>query len=526
MGIALVIAVATVIILAVLLFHHSRTSSWAANEVGILVAGEKAEWLALSAIEEKRAKLRLLVNDKEQKVYELFRKTVKKGDRGDFDLTENLPTKHVDDLLTAGLLLPGATLRATEATVLEQRPIDSTIYERQGFLRFRATAAMSAGLLRNPKRTVEVVQPYKMVLTSPPRPFCSFGFFLGEMRGFTNAVAANALRDELVREHDEMWQQIEEASLAATGPLQQEYQKLISKLVPRGDGELAKRLPEEGDAALYGLSQDNLAMELSALDIEADVRRTWTQARPLEARRKQVFDILKNDFSDQSRHRQFISALEKEGKVVGKGLWNYWAFSRAFRILPWTHAAYGPMAAAYDRFEEAYWSRRAQYVVQLQGSERNINEAWARFLRLHPHPKGVIRVVNEGGPLRLTGSLQTNSIIVVGPGGVTLEDFNRSEAHEERCTVVALGGSVNLSGRVNCTLMLGRGKDLPQSFRMSPGCHLVGGLLAVAFPAQRQIQGVLYRRQKYSSGEGGAFNSDHLHVVLPPAESYRKVARR
>ena len=526
MGIALVIAVATVIILAVLLFHHSRTSSWAANEVGILVAGEKAEWLALSAIEERRAKLRLLVNDEKSDLYALFRKTVPKGGRGDFALTDRLPLLHIQKILDSGLVLTGASLPSSEAQVLEQQPIDSTSYERQGFLRFTATAAMSAGLLRNPKRTVEIVQPYKMVLTSPPRPFCTFGFFLGEMRGFTNPVAANALRDELVREHDEMWQQLEQASLEASGPLKKEYQKLTNKLVPRGDGSLAKRLPEEGDAALYGLSQDNLAMDLSALDIEADVRRTWTQARPLETRRKSIFDLLKNDFSDQSLHRQFISAMESEGKVVKKGLWNYWAFSRAFRILPWTHEAYGPMASAYDRFEEPYWTRRAQYVVKVQGNERNINEAWARFLRLHPRPKGVIRVVNEGSTLLLTGPLHTNSIIVVGPGGVTLEDFNREEETDERCTVVALGGSVNVSGCVNCTLMLGRGKDLPQYFRMAPGCHLVGGLLAVAFPARRQINGVLYRRQKYSSGEGGVFSTAHLHVVLPPVESYRKVGRR
>lgn len=525
-GLVIALAVTAAAIVFLLFLNQSRLTSWTSAETDVLVRGDAAEMLADSANQEALAWLRPMLADPGSEAGARFRDP--DPARWTFDVGP-VRVPHTLALMTEDEFV-GFDLQGPRVTVTLQSTLDGNPYERKGAVVVRASVATPQRLGRPAVRRVETAVPFTVVLPGVPRPACSFGLFLGDAEGVTDRVEVNGVRAGLVEALEAMGRLLAEGRAAA--PDAGGWDDLASELSEPDAPTRAPALPTEADAAFYGLEYEGLSVDLTTLDLAADLAPLRDAAVARQAAAQAALGRLRAAPSDPGAREEFVEALKSLDGPIREGLWDIWAYRRAFRVLPSTDPAYAALAGTVGRLHPSHWERRARFVVRPLPGETDVQAAWERFLVQHPRPQGVILVDNGAAPLVLTGALPGQAAVVTGAGGVTLRDLNVADAPSDLLTVVARGGPVIVEGQVHAALVLANGgADGPSSLHVAEGATLTGALVAWRLPSDTSLRGTLVRAEKHSSGittAGGRLYLDpsHLVVGLLPAPAYRKVVRR
>ena len=519
-GVLLVIVAAVLFVLFTALFFQSRLASSVTAETAVVRDGDKALLIAQSAIHEATLRLRSELADKDSQVLKLFRKAVYAPNKGEVDFAKYIDLTETKTMMAAEAGLSSFTLEKLEARIAFQKQLDRTAYERKGVICWRAAVKSPSRSWRRTRRVAEYTQRFKVTLAAPPRPCSSFGFFVADVDSMTDIEQFNMTRNKFVDELNRLKETIRIRKNSAPMHLKAGYDKLLASMAGQQQIKAAIEIPVAARAACYGLIQHGAKMALDKLDVSRDLKNYLHKLQP-------ALSELNNAASRDplSVYRKTDEAARKADRVIRDALWRVWAFSHVFRVLPSTENAYAELAAHFMKFAGSYWRRRAQWLVRKQNKERNINDAWERFLKKYPQPKGVIYVQNDKYPLRIEGEFKGPLVIVTGSGGAIIEDVNERDKGEHLLTVVCLGGAVKVRGTVNAALVLGReGDEEPNSLTVAKNAKLTGCLSALRLPIRCNLAGHLIRSHKF--GYGNSVLDNHLHVELAPRFVYRKVYRR
>lgn len=513
------LALVILFILGLLFLVQSRFSSQAARETRLLGMGDRVELIADSAIEEAMAVLRQAVEDPSSEAFASFRKLVYAPKKGEMDLLVDHPYRHTQSLLKREAS-EGIELDPPEVRVVLQRQIDSTAYERRGILRYRATARMGRLFGRRVIRRIERVQSFKVALAGMPMPHCSYGVFLAHLDGLIDTTRVNGLRQRLMTELGDLRRLVAQVLAAAPDAAKETLEAFQRSLLRDGACERAKELPRSGVGSLYGLIRQDASLQLENLELAGRLSRSVEAAKRLAAAARGA-----------SRNAAGLEALRRWDGAIRKGFWDLWAFNRVFRVLPDDHAAYAPLKASFYKFDPSFWLRRAQYRVRPRAGEKDMATAWERFRQSRSEVHGVIAFDNSDEVLTLTGRLRGQACLVVGTGGLLLEDFNGEGPSGDVITIVSLGGPVKVRGTVRCALVLARADAVPHRLHFDPDCSLHGAFSAYRLPQGTHLAGRLVRNTETVSGRTMAdgrvwLDEKRLHVVMAPRCLYRKVLRR
>ena len=495
-GLLLLLVIACSSVLFLLFFYQSRVTSWTSAGVDVLIRGDIAERLAESHVQEKIAFLRWASRSPDTKLYDELRRAFEVGDEEQLSLKGCVRSPQIETLLESAFG-KGYTLEESVVEVAHQRSIDGNPYERQGLILLRSAVQSPQGISRAALRRVERVLPFKVILTSLPRPYCAYGFFLGNANALIDADRVNALRGQLLSLLQQIWDR------AATLGIENDIKDWVSTVERAEAG--AKLLPS-GNAALYGLLWEGLEQDMSTLSLSSHLQQS------------------KNAIETELPGADDARSLRRLGERVSESLWRIWAFTKAFKLLKPSDAAYEAFEESRHKFASPFWQRRVTHVVKA--------EDWPRFDRSYPEKEGVVWIGNQSKEFLLTGELAGRVVIVTGPGGVRLRDFNLEDDEDTRVVVVSLGGSVSIEKEVNAAIVLAQGEMGPvDEFHMAEGYRLNGAIVAWDFHASTSLNGILRRKEKYSSGHNAKdgvriLQPEHLHVALSPVSQYRRVERK
>jgi len=529
-GLLLGVILAVVAILAVLAFGQSSLTSSVSAEADVLVRGDRAEALASAAVHEALARVRRQANTPGTEVFERLRRTVQAPDTGRCPLTDCLDVPETRALAQDETYV-GCDLEGPTVDVVEQRHLDGTDYERCGVVRFVAVARSVGRLGRGVVRRVEVVVPFKTVLACSPRPFCLGGVFVAGGDETTDLEALRGLRTGFLAANEALWTVWRDVRSTAPASMAEKYALYEGRLVPQAQAvERTPPVTGEGEAMVIGCFYDGADFYLSSLDTAAYLATHAATLREAErvigttaAAAKRTMDV--------EVHEAFIAAAEGAAATIEDALFRIWASRAMFRYVTRDDPFFEKFRQHLYKFDASYWQRRIQYRVSPRPGEPDCMAAWKRFLEDHPRPSGVIAIDNGTEVFRLDGTVHGTAVLVVGPGGVHLENVNRDEASDDVLTVVATAGPVRLRGENHCSLFLVRGEGTESpDLDLDDGTTLHGNL-HMWRPPHRPLRGTLVRHEKYSSGitlDGGReiIVQSYLHVAMAPQVLYRKVSRQ
>ncbi len=519
-GVLLVIVAAVIFVLFTAAFFQSRLTSSVTAETAAARDGDKAQLIAESAIHEAVVRLKRELSNEDSPLLHMFRKAVYAPARGEFAFGKYIDLTETQTMMAAEGLAD-FTLEKLDARVAFQRQVDRTAYERKGVICWRAAVKTPRRKWRRSRREVEYTQRFKIALAAPPRPFSSYGIFIGDVETMTDIESINQSREKFITAVNELKQKVEERKNSAPSHFRAQYDDLLSSLAGEKNIRAAVPLPEAASSACYGLIKHGSVMALDRLDVARELREYLIELAP----KLEKVERAGSGGDALQIFRDTNSTARAADKILREGLWRIWSFSHVYRVLPSTDNAYAPLAAHFMKFDGSYWRRRAQWLVRKKNKDRSTNDAWEEFLKKHPDLKGVVYVQNDKHPLRINGHFKGPLVIVTGQGGATLEDVNRNDKGKDTLTVVCLGGDVTVRGVVNAALVLGREEnDEPHSLTVSKGAKLTGCLSALRLPLRCRFAGHLIRSHKF--GYGDAVLPHHLHVELAPRFVYRKVYRR
>lgn len=517
-GLFVWIVIAVLVVISILALGHTTLTSSLSTDANALVRGDIALTLAESAIHEAMAQLRVAANDPESQIYQELRTLLYVPDTGALILSSHCELKETR-ALTEMPDYQGYDIDAPLVEVVCQRHLDGTAYERCGVIRYQVVVRAPGGFGRRPVRRVEVTQPFKTCLTCTPRPFCLGGVCIANARDYTDSKALAEVHRRFVIANERLWEAYERARAMAPAELRERVEQFERRLIPREDVKLeTPTVSSAGQALLIGCFEGEATFALSSLDLARYLQRRAMELQELERQAAGADCTV------------FLDLAEKATTIIEQSFYHLWARQDAFRYFTEGDEFYQKYQEHFYKFEDAYWRRRSQYVVKPRPEEKDCNDAWQRFLREHPRPAGVISVENEDEMLQLRGRVRGKFVLVVGRGGVTIENFNSSDEPDDVVTVVVCSGPVKLRGEVRCSLFFGaRPEEEMATLDMNESTRLVGNLTAWQLP-QGRLEGTLVRLEKYSSGitlDDGrvVLARDYLHVAISPKIIYRKVGR-
>ncbi len=530
-GILLVLAFVLLVLLGIALFSQSRRSGWLTHEASALIAGARTRDLALSVVEEAMARLRPQLNRDASAARRIFLGPVAgEEDIPPRDLTAQVRLESAATLLGLSAFR-GYSIDEFGVTLLDRRQVDVEPDFYVGTLMIRATVSSKGGFGRKVTRRAEVVYPFTEALVSVPRPFAFHGIFLADMSYLTDTTKVNAIRGKLLDYLHELREIVAELKEDAPSTVKGEYESFGSTLYTPDSESRVPTFPSRNErAAFYGLG-NGATMRLDLLDLAGYLEGVQDRVENMLPHLQDLYARVKGS-SNEDVHREYVEAARKFWKEVDDGLWTIWAYCVTCKIVYEDDPYFKTIERNRWKLTSAYFNRRVQQWVVPQAG-RDVNEAWAEYMRIHPILGGNIRIVNKDGPLVLKGEIRGRCRLIVGPGGVTLEDFNKRDDPDDLVTVVCLGGPVTIRGEVHCALVLGEdasGGEAsgPSSLTMEDDSRLVGMLVACELPASLELKGILEANDKYYSGqsvpgEGERFNVSQFFIGVNPTPIYSKV---
>ena len=513
-------AIAGVVVLIFWGFARSFVTSNLRHEAEADVESSLVEQVAESAVAEAEAQVGWQVNALETQLAQILRKPVLAGDNGDFDLTPYVQLTQTEALLQTPAF-KGYTISSFNARVVFQRQLDCVPNEKRALFAFSATVT-SPGLVRKVSRKLELGRWGKITLTTVPRPFGTFGLFLLNSTGLTDAATVNRCRDRAIALCRELREKIKTAS--AGGPSAQAATDLLATAFdPDGTSPAPDPFVLPDGAVFYGLAESRAPQKLKSLDLGARMSELIEKAERASAEltaRSGSASADPSGFSETSRN-----AL---GAAIAP-LTELWTYQRNYTMMqPGSGPEWNDLNGVLFKLREDYFRRRAHYRLEESPGHTDLS---AELKDLLDHQaSGVIDVANQTTPITVSGSVPGRVVLIVGPGGARLRSVNASEASTGQVTVVCGTGPLSISGQNGVSLVLVDPPDGRGSCQLTfeGDARVRGSLIATTVPPGNWTGGELERDDRVYSGftepsgvELGL--NDRLFVGLSPRTYFRRV---
>lgn len=535
------VSLTLLVVLGVVAWSQQKATGEATLAVSRSMAGELGVSLGQSVLEEAMHRVRVGANDPASPLFELLRKPVAAPAVGQISLTGYVTSEHVGKLLE---LRPYKAYSYTgpQAEVVYQRQFDDLPYERTGLIHYWTRVVGAAGISESVVREVHAYQELRTVLITTPRPFDEMPVYLGRASALTDLHAANDHRGKLIAQYTRAYQSLVAAHEAATGAAKENYAKMLLEASPPGlVSQSAPPLPEEPDAHVTALWMQGQGFALEALDIAKRlapmVGEGERRTREMEQASKAV---VASPGSDGANDRMFDVGSETLTHLLGEVL-RVWGFTRAFTFIPRSDPQWELWERrGTERLSYEYFRRKAYFVISEDlswGAAGLAQPQWELLKKKVASPtgqqmelNGVVVVENDTEPLTLTGDLHGKLTIVVTRGGVVLKDLNPDPQPGDSLVVVAAGGPIDISGKVNATVVAtpltdeGGHQSLPR-VTVRPEAVIRGGLFVPGAVASADWNGVVEHDDRFYSGPDGSW-LDHYYVGIAPRASFRRVVRK
>ncbi len=529
-GLLIVMVVVIIAIFAILTFGQSFFTSSITVEADVLVKGDVAQVLADSAIQEAMAQMRHQANTPSTQIFNCLRQLVYAPDLGKLDLSDHIKIPETEALLFSEGYA-GYHVANPKVEVVLQKHIDKTEYERIGIIKYTAEVTAPGGITRKAFRRVEVTQPFKTCLVNSPRPFCLGGVFVAKADELTDMESLKSLRSRFISANSDLWRKVNDCKAMAPPSLSEHYKDLERRMIPQQTAvDRTPPVTGEGEAMLIGCFHGGADFYLQSLDLASYLKVYDEKLRSIEGKYNSAAQRASSSLAATGAHDDFIKNANEAVKTIEDALFRIWAQRNSFRYVTREDPFFAKLSEHLYKFDYSYWTRRCQYKVRKGVGEADCNAAWQRYLRDHPSPKGIIRIENDGEPLRLSGLVKGKYVLVLGSGGAIIENFNTNDGPSDVATIVACTGPLKIKGEVHCSLFLAKHEQAPPPDLFIDSQARIVGNLHMWQPPLQPLVGTLFRLEKYSSGitlDGGRviIVQTYLHVAIAPQTIYRRVSR-
>lgn len=502
----------TLAILSISAVSRSFFTSSQAAECQATLAGELCEALASSAVAELEAQVRGALANPDGEIAKRMSRPIVGSEDPTIDLTGFMELKETTALAGQDLYA-GCEIDDWTAKVTVQKPLDRLPYERIGVVTFKARAKGSGGG-RAVARTLEESRAFKIGIVGPPRPFDRYGIFLGEMGAVSALDSVNPARLALIAQVGRMRAKLDAAVAAASGDLKERLLDLQDDFPTVASATASvKEMSGKAGSMFYGLIPNNSELDLEKLELGRSVGESVTKGEELlGALPAQTAP----DFLDKAR---------EAAKAISDGLWSIWAFQSAFIVSAPGDSDYQALRPYLNKLDEGWFARRAHYRLIEEANAPHVNVQLQELLKSGPLA-GIVHVQSRTQKLELTGHFPGRLMFVVGAGGVSMTDVNKTAPITDRLTVAGFQGAVAVHGECHAHVIAGARTPL----LLERGAKIVGGLTCREVAAGTRLEGTVERREIYYSNEAGPGGEEDtptvsFTLILSPQILYRRVFR-
>lgn len=511
MGLVVILVVVLLGGLAVIGLANYKFVEQTTLDVGTSVSGDKALFLAQSAVEEAIHIASLQVNDPSQWLFENIRSQ---------SITEAFDWQiEVPQLMQ--LLIPGSsknrlqfalTDNNVKAKVMFQNSFETMLYEKYGTIEFSAEVSTKVGFGRKLFRKYRELIGFRMQLISAPRPYDQATIYVHKIDGWIKPVLFNGLVQDSENElnnkipdirkkwHDQIDSVKNLASKAGIN-LQEFHDALDNpplKSVPPGFTAFPNPMVALSVTKIIPKLEDlNLAPPLNQLNEE--LRRKKEEVQEKENELERQIDNAKGitDKGEANRAKDEILEATKElGKVTGE-----FSELNAQRILLFVDfqklvRSFGEpyrtnIDKFYIKFETAeQWSNKASYLLDESGG---LQQNFDKLLKKMKVLNGVMYVRNDNESLKLKNMRIRGKLLIVTQGDVEVEGLTPEDETKDIVSVISFG-KMRASGSIKASLM-------PQGeFQVTNPLDLQGNLIFDKISDPGQLKGKLQYDERIFSG--------------------------
>lgn len=427
---------------------------------------------ARSALQEIRAKLAREANQPGSPLFRFLREKIDQPGES-LSLTSFLPKTYRPVAPRWGRGEEDAPARLTPRVLSAEAEIRGTrssldvagSEEWVGILTLRAHSEVQDGGLKV-GRELEENYELRSLLLGPPRPFDQVGLYFGRAQALLDAPEVNRRRQAYLEAQVRILSKLESLSPPDLGEAEKaRLTEILSGLLP--PEEVARRTPElaEEEAVLWGPyhTGDFYLRDLDLVEVLSEIEGNVTQAEAA--------------LTSASSGKAFVDAVYTLIDHHSRSLNRIWDYQRMFHWVPRDSAKFqGTLAPYLARLSPRYFRDRAHLQIHPQ------DPVLERWLDGKARLEGVLDLTRWKAPLTLAGDLRGRVLLLVGPGGIHLQDVNPiSSRAGDRITVVSLGGPVSIQGESHAAVLMLESKEGakdPGRIWIPAGSKLVGKLIA------------------------------------------------
>lgn len=535
------IALTLLVVLGVVAWSQQKATGEATLLVSRSMAGELGLSLGQSALEEVAHRIRSGANDPASPLFDLLREPVKAPATGQVSLTPHVKLEHSFKLLEKAPF-KSYSFSGPQVEVVYQRQFDDLPYERTGLIHSWTNVVGEAGISDAVVREVHAYHELRTVLITTPRPFDEMPIYLGRASALTDLHAANEHRAKLIAQYTRVYSALVAAHDASQGPTRDLYAQMIMQATPPAKlVESAPPLPEDPDAHVTAIWLQGQGFALEAMDI---AKRLAPMVGEGERRAKEVENAsraaIASPASEPAQEAMREATSETLTLLLGEML-RIWGFTRAFTFVARSDPEWDLWERrGTERLSYEYFRRKAFWVLPEDpawGEQGLAQPQWELLLKKVATPtgqqmelNGVVVVDNQTAPLTLTGDLHGKLVVMATRGGLVLKDLNPDPDPGDSLVVVAAGGPIEISGKVNASVVAtplideAGHQSLPR-VTVRPGATIRGGLFVPGGVAGADWNGVVEHDDRYYGGPDGSWG-DHYYVGIAPRASFRQVMRK
>ncbi len=460
-GLLITLVLILLVVLLTLGIHGYRLSGRVSRDLAVNIKGERAIFMAESAIEDALFEVSLQVNRPDSALFTRFRD--QSAGLGSFEKTIAVP--RFEDVLESSNSKIKLQEGGVRMQVVYQAPFTDLPYEKYGVVRFQAQLSDTLGFGRKLKRRVESFREFKMVLVSPPRPFDQASFFVQDCTGYITPDFENKnikdSRADLKKAIPDLRKYYHDYIEAEFRTYEDhvnidEFHALID------NPPLNPSMP---DVKLYGseilaysrkpsiprLEELNLPAKILEINQKiiqgaADVKQAATS---LDHAINQALDALDQSLVESSvkpAMRRFARLTHELSNLHVQRLSIYEDFQALVRTV--SGSAYQHIAGFYYKYNQDEWRKKAFHVLE---ETQDINQAMDQFLEQFNPANGVLFVENPTQTLVLENRQIPGKLIIVTSGAIKLSNLEPLDPNRHLLSVVSYG-RLSATGRVVAAL--------------------------------------------------------------------------
>jgi hypothetical protein len=312
----------------------------------------------------------------------------------------------------------------------------------------------------------------RLTLVSPPRPFDQIGVFAGRLDGLTETGEVPGLREQAVRLHEELRVSLQDAVDQGPDGARDRLRAMLEGMKdPEVLGQGTAGL-DVAEACVTGPYHPPEVFPLEALDPLPRIRERLAEAERAMAAGEQLGE---GSSAEEFKRRGYEAVIAVRDLVEA-----FWMYRVMFTLRTHESAAYQRAVEPYlERLDGAYLRHRVSWAGTPE------DPLLARWLAGEARLDGVVDLTAHGGALELTGGLRGRTLVLVGPGPVTLRDLRSDTGRNDGLVVASLGADVRVEGDCDVSILMlaaeGAGPESVGTLRIPAGrdrLELSGGLRA------------------------------------------------